>query len=344
MTKNKLGFYQIFILTFFFTRSLISIGFLPNFVTVNPIDNILSMLLAFVLGLIILNIYLKLLKHIPKELPNTKKKYLLIIPLILILTLFASYLTNNTANFIKVIFLPNESLILIILLFLFLSFYLSRGKIESIARTAQIFFYIFLILLLLVFVGMIPVVNKELLMPLYSGNIKKLLQGTIMFGTGMIIPFFFLIFLKPYLKEDDHKNKKAIISGYIVAFFSIFLFNIITIASLGTDLTMFYHYPEAVAFKKIVYFNFIERLEGVYSLIFLFDSLVLLSFILYTLSHLLNLKNKYQKIIYFIIVIIIFLISLKINFNPYFIYILLLISIIFLILSSLINKRQKKKV
>ncbi len=108
--------------------------------------------------------------------------------------------------------------------------------------------------------------------------------------------------------QENFKFKNLIISNL----FHFFLM-IITIGILGSTLTNLYEYPYIVVFKKVSLIGFIERIEIIFSLnyLFIFNFFLFLSF--YEIKAYLNnflKKEKKLNYLFLLLLIIIFLISL----------------------------------
>lgn len=108
------------------------------------------------------------------------------------------------------------------------------------------------------------------------------------------------------------------------------------IGCLGIDLASYYQYPETAILKKVSYFKFIERVEGILSINWLLDVMMVLSFILFSLNKGINtfVKGKKHTILYILCLIILLLTGIK--FTIALDKLLLPLSLIFILLPLLL--------
>lgn len=292
MRQNRIGLYQIGILTFFFTRCFFIMGMIPLLFEKSGIDSLVSILLGTILGLFLVGIYLLIMekekdKHIFEAIDQSFPKafaFPLKILLILTLLLLGSFLLSQIALYINNSFLGDSSLFIIALTFLLLCDFTSKKGLEQIARSAEIIFMLFLLLFLLSLFGIIPLMEPSRLKPFFSSDWIKIGHSSLLYGFCNSLPLFLLTMI-PKDKIRSHKKlNKAVITGYLIASFTIFLTFVWMIGVLGIDLASYYQYPETAILKKVAYFRFIERIEGVLSISWLLDGAVVLSFLLFTIK------------------------------------------------------------
>ena len=76
-----------------------------------------------------------------------------------------------------------------------------------------------------------------------------------------------------FLKSDE-VNKKAIIIGYLIGSFTIFLMILCIIGIFGGNFALLFRYPEYILLKKVNLFNQFEHLETFLSIIWFNDLLI----------------------------------------------------------------------
>lgn len=352
---NQIGLYQTGIFSFFFTRCFFMTGIIPLLFKISGIDSLISIILGSVLGLLLVFLYY----HIIKKEKNKNifelidsifpKVFAVLFKIILTITLLfiLCFLLSNISVYISNSLLIDTRLIVIVLTFLLLCYFVSKNGLESIARTAEIIFMIFIILFVLSLVGVIPLIEPSRLKPFFSHKLIKIGNSSFIYGFFGSIMLFLLTMIP---KEKVHSNKKlgkAITIGYIIGTFTIFLTFVWMIGTLGIDLASYYQYPEIAILKKVSYFNFIERIEGILSIAWLLDSVIVLSFILYSLKEALHTFSKSKKTnnLYILLLISITILSSRIIFSLEQLLIPLSVSFILLpiiILLQIIFTKQKK--
>ena len=130
-------------------------------------------------------------------------------------------------------------------------------------------------------------------------------QNFLYLGILLFIGYFIINYLNNY-----QLNKKI----YFGSILSTILLKLLTVSILGETLLTLYDYPFISIFKRIKYLDFIERMEGILSLQYLFDFFLLFTLILLTIKILIVdiFKIKKDKIINFtlsFISLIIFLLA-----------------------------------
>ena len=110
----------------------------------------------------------------------------------------------------------------------------------------------------------------------------------------MVLYIFIGYFLINYL--NDYRLNNKVYFGSIL--FIIFL-KLLTIGIIGETLLNIYNYPYINILKRIKYLDFIERMEGILSLQYLFDYFFIFSLILLCIKYLVKeiFKIKIDKII-----------------------------------------------
>lgn len=357
MKQNRIGLYQAGVLTFFFTRSFFLMGLIPLLFQHSGIDSLISILLGTGIGLCFLWIYLSIIKkgenkHIINLIKERFPKpfaYLFITLLLLGLILLGSFLLSKIALFINYSYLENVSLFIITVTFLFLCCFMAHGGLETIARSTEIIFLLFVILFLLGLIGISTLVEPTRLKPFFSQEWMKIGISSLTYATTISIPLFFMTMIPISNIKNNKKISKIVLLGYLVGSFTIFLTFLFMIGTLGIDLAQFYQYPETAILKKVSYFKFIERVEGILSLTWLVDGLMTLSFLVYSLNETLTalVTGKIKTVFFIIFLLTIMILSSRITFSleqlllPFGLIFILIP--IFVLLQLYLTKNQKKK-
>lgn len=307
MKINSLQFAALFlmiIVSFYFGIEGLSIE------NIGGRDSYISILLACIIGIIFLVMFFYIFNFKPKLKINEKIKTLFnkniasIINTTLIICFFTIAVTSfyNITNFITSQFLTQTPKIIIGLLFLLVIIYINFKGIEVITRVNFILVTIDVILLLISFISLLPKCNFDNFLP-FLENPSNVIKGSGYIFLMNVVPMFMLLVI-PKDMLNDNKYKSLIIINYIISFICILNIVIITIGNLGIDLANLYHYPEYIVLKKIHIFNFIDRIENVLEIQWIFGSFQTISFIVYYIKN--SKKSNNNDIIITTFLILIF--------------------------------------
>ena len=139
---------------------------------------------------------------------------------------------------------------------------------STISRVSEVLFPIGLALIFVVSLGLLQNVHFEYFEPVMDVKPFTLFQGTIYFACYSTAPYFLL------WNEETEKN---ILKPYLASAISIFVAALLITAVLGPNLAQIYRYPEYMTLKKLKLFNFIEKVENIVSIAWLFDLFITLS-------------------------------------------------------------------
>ena len=338
MNKEKYTSLEIGILVFFLLNSFTSTITIQLFKNTNTISVILTILLAFILGLIFMKIIVKLFSDdYLKNLSNIKILNNIIKILLLIGSLGISiYVLLNLSLIIKNVLLTNMSIQVIQLTFLILSTLLAIKGIKSITIAANIMFIVYFIFLIINFSFNLSNINTINLLPINT-NIENINFFKIFLLT--VAPVFMILIIpkNEIIDFNDCKRKTYI---FFILFYIYLLTKILFIISvLGDKYYSIIAYPEIEVLKIINIFNFFERLEEILIINIFIENLIVLSMALnYSKEIIKSIYNIDNKIYYLIdIIIFFFVIKFDTIINFYF-YIILTIFIFINILAYKKNK------
>ena len=330
---------------------ILSATFGKGFSTVikaSGIDSWISVLIAGVLGFGILFIFIYISNY-EKDLTLTEKTKKLfgntfgtIINYILVIILFvtAVSLFYDLMRFISSQFLPETPILIIGFMFTLVIIYINIKGIETISRTAFIILIINIFLFIIAVFGLIGKFDISNLKPMLEFGLKNSVKGSMYILLLNILPSVVLLIIPKNTLVDYKKTSICIIISYI--------FSIILIL-----LTIFlYLFPEYVVLKRINLFNFIDRIENIIVIQWIFGLFLNVSFIIYFITN--TIKKNNNKIITYLIAFILLFISNYVfknttiydvyiyNIAIYFKYVLLLVLI--LITIKIKYNRIKKKI
>ena len=242
---------ELNIMNFILIESLILLFFFK--------ENILNI----TIGSIIAIIFIKILNNI--KFNKLLEILLLIISIIIYLSiiyLVSDYIRENILKFY-------QEIVIIITLF-FLSIHLSIKGYHTFIKSLQLSSYLYLFLKILSIILSIPNININ------NFNIKLLDELQININSlyiGLMITYL-------YLGIKYLTNYKFNIKNYFINIINTIFIKILSLFILGKTLFYLYDYPYINILKRIKYLDFIERMEGIFSLFYLISFYFLLSYVL----------------------------------------------------------------
>ncbi len=307
MNKNEYS-----ILTFFITRCLYAGIAIHNICFIAKQDSWLSIILAFIVGLVPFSIYIKLLNKEPnlniQQMLNKhlgKLGYILNILLIIIVTIDASIILWNLSNFVNSQFLFKTPIYIIAIFFMIPVIYTINKGINAIGRTAVILFIIDMLMYVTCFVTLIFKIDLNNMLPIFEDT--SILGGALIELSYNIISIFILLSI-PKNNIKDYSTK-TLIYFYVFNFLTAFLVIFFIIGIFDANMTNLYQYPEFHILKTINIANFFQRVESILAFQWLIDFIMgLILFIYFIKTSIIEItKYKNDNIIYIIGIIIIVL-------------------------------------
>lgn len=326
-----------------------------NIFEVSGIDAYISVIISYFIGFFILGLFIYVLNYKKDMDINLKIRYLfgkylgtgINIIIYLLLFVVGIVLLYNVSNFAISQFLSDTPLLIFMILFGLVVIYNVNRGIKNIARVGFIFLVIVVLFNIITFLGTIPIFDMDNLKPVLEDGINKPIMGGFI-TISNVIPIFSLLVIPKNMIKDNKNTNKYLIVLYTLAFLFAFLTVILTLGSLGIYLSKLYQYPEYTFLKKISLFNFIDRVENIIYIKWIFNCCVSLSLVIYYISF--GVKKTSNKIVPSICYIIMIIASLYIfknntifyNFCLYFFpYINLGLLLIFVIIGINIFIRKR---
>lgn len=158
--------------------------------------------------------------------------------------------------------------IYILLPLIFIIYRITKNGFSTITKVSDVLLPISLLLVLFISLGLIKNMNFDYFLPVLTEDTFSILQGTIYFAIYSTAPFFLLW---------NEKTEKNLLKPYLLSSLTVFLAAIIITAVLGPNLTQIYRYPEYMTLKKIKLFNFVEKVENIVSITWIFDLFITLA-------------------------------------------------------------------
>lgn len=153
------------------------------------------------------------------------------------------------------------------LLYILLLIQGTRLGLETLARSAEILFPFFLLLVLAFMIFVSPQIETDRLQPMLEAEIKPILQSTLSYVSFSGFPLIFMLMLTPACTDRGKKLQKKFLLGNLIGGLLILITTILCVLVLGVDATSRSMYPNYALARKINLFNFINRIEVIMAII-----------------------------------------------------------------------------
>ncbi|MGG1661776.1 GerAB/ArcD/ProY family transporter [Brevibacillus sp. NRS-1366] len=167
--------------------------------------------------------------------------------------------------------------------------------IETLARSAELLFplFIFLFFILIIFVS--PQIELERIQPVLEADFKVLLRAAFYFSSVFSIPIVVLLMVFPVSVNRTKAAQKTFFSGMLIGGIVLIIIIALSILVLGPDTTARQTYPSYALAKKINVGKIFTRIEIVMAVMWFISIFFKVSFYFYAavvgLAQTLNLKE-----------------------------------------------------
>jgi spore germination protein KB len=189
--------------------------------------------------------------------------------------------SRDYAEFIVGNFFEKTPIVVIIASMILVCGYAVRGGIEVIARCAQLFLPVILLLLLLNILFIIPEMKLSNMLPFLEKGIVPPLKGSLVVQ-GWFCQYMLISFLYPSLKDKDKAMKWGFLSVTACAV-SMVLVNLATLLLMGL-LAGRFNYPVLSASRYIMLADFFEHVEAMIMMSWVLGAFCKISFCYYTFA------------------------------------------------------------
>ena len=353
MKINNIGYSSII---FFITETMfLHIG-LTEILNSAETNSIYSVLLGGLISILVLYFIIKLFNY-KKDLNIFVKIEIIFgkligniinLFLVLLIILYFTYSLWSINTYVQNKYLDSTPSFIIILLFL-IPVVLSQVKgIKTISKASLILLLITTLIIAFSIFNLYSSIDIDNFKPFFYKSFFIVLKNAFIFSSYFVTPVF-MILVTP--KDNIYNNinlTRKITFFFIISIINLLLLFIFIIGIFGIDLAKILSYPEYSLMKKINFFDFIQHIENISTIEWLFSIFITSSFSLNFIKEYLNYK-KINNIIYFFIIIVCFLLALVLFNNTtiannmikkYFILIYY-IPILIILISSNILKRNK---
>lgn len=212
-----------------------------------------NLILGIFIGFILIFLYQKL--------PLKKYNWFQLI-LLIVFIIISIYLIYNVTYFIKENIIKSYSLSIIIISFVVVCLYITKKGYHTYIKIMELSSYIlitYFIISLMLLIPYIKIINFQ--------NINLTINNDFLTLSFFLLLIFIAI---NYLNDCKLNYRSYLISSSNIIFLKLFIISI-----LSQTLENVFRYSYVSIFKKISYFSFFERLEGILALQYLFDYLFL---------------------------------------------------------------------
>lgn len=168
---------------------------------------------------------------------------------------------RELGDFMTTQIMPETPIESIHIVFLFVVLMAVRLGLESIARTAEVFFPWLMLLFLFLVLFVVPQVKLENLQPFFGEGIKAMLRGSLTFIAFPFTELVVFLMLIPFVNEQN-KVLHSLLWGSVIGGLVLILVTTLSILVLGSELTSRTFYPSYELAKKIHVGDFLERIES----------------------------------------------------------------------------------
>ncbi|MGZ4111091.1 MAG: GerAB/ArcD/ProY family transporter [Tumebacillaceae bacterium] len=180
-----------------------------------------------------------------------------------VLTMFEGTVTllNFVGSFMNTQIMPQTPKISFHLLFILLAIMGLRLGIDTVARSAELLFPLFVVLFAVLLLLVIPQFKVENIQPLLEADSKSLLKSTLTYTSLASFTMIALMMLLPACFRHDKQAPKAFFYGSLWAGVVILLIVFVCIGVLGVVFTTHKVFPSYSLAKKISINDFLVRIE-----------------------------------------------------------------------------------
>ncbi len=296
--------FQYFSVNYFLTRALfLGIGF--SLITgVTKQDSIFAFVVGTIIGIFFIWMINKIQQYKSKKTLDEVLKEMkgLGIFLRVLLIIFGLVLLTEGLTFFQVFasfFLVRTPLYFISLPLILLILKISHDGINTTFRVASCLFPISFLLTILSQTCLFGYSDLNNIMPLFVNKPLTIMRSIFYYTSLSVSPYLLMLMTK--------NNNKNAIPAYLVGSLTLIFKMFLILAIIGPVLANLYRYPEYVILKEIKILDFIEKIENIVALSWVFDHFVYIAIASLFIQELL--PQKKQKLWHTILVIISYFIA-----------------------------------
>ncbi|MFC5406854.1 GerAB/ArcD/ProY family transporter [Cohnella soli] len=169
------------------------------------------------------------------------------------------FVIRQYGEFIVSAFLPETPLLVVVSSMVLVCAFAVRGGVEVLARCAQMFVPIMIVILLLIYILIIPDLKPSHMFPIMEKGIKPSLIGSF-FAQGWFVEFIDVSFLLPFVTDREKGAKWAMIA-VITVMLTMVITSLVALFLLGPIIDSF-NYPVMNAARYVSLADFVEHMES----------------------------------------------------------------------------------
>lgn len=194
--------------------------------------------------------------------------------------------------------IPETPAIVIHIAFMIVIAYGVRLGIETLARSAEIFFVVFFSLFLIFVFTLLPELEIDNIKPVFDQGVKPIVHGMLSFISGSSLTMFTFLYILPSI-NDAQAIRRSLMKGTIIGGMVMLIITALCILVLGSYFTDRNFYPTYVLAKKISIGN-LERVEviiaGMWMITILYKACLYFYALMISISQVFRL-NDYRPVI-----------------------------------------------
>ena len=270
------------------------------FFKISPENSWLYIISMLILELPIFYVFIKIFSFKPNLAINDKIKVLFnnktscLINILLLLFYFIMLIIKfyDLNYFIISQFLTKTPTYIIGISFALIVIYINSKNINIISRVNLLLTFLSTILFFISTISLIKSIDFNNFLPILKDGIIDLKNGTLNILLINISPLFlFLIIPKNQISKNSKINKFILLAFFISIIFEFIIIGI-TIGILGTELCNIYQYPEYIVLKRVTLFNFIDKIENLLTIQWIFGIFMYLSLNVYYIKQTITKKDN----------------------------------------------------
>lgn len=305
--KEQINPYQFLLLAFFFSIGSSLLIAPANLAEQAKQDAWIGAIFGMVVGFPLILLFIFLGRRLPHlTLAQLNERILgkwigkAVTALFVTLTLLQSgSLLFYSGIFLKTNMMPNTPVFVLNALMAVVLVIGVRLGLETIARSAEIFILPFVILFLLLVIAVLPQAKLDHLQPVLDTGFREIALSSIVLVEAAAMNAAILLMIFPALISKSKKATRMFIGGYLAGNTAIVILTFLCIAVLGASYTTALGFPGYEIAKRISIGNFIQRIEGIMTTMWILSIYVKTALYFYaavaSASHLLG-KSDYRKL------------------------------------------------
>ena len=321
LNKEKLNSLQFASLIVFPLLSIfVNISF-NNLKIISGIDSYVSIVMSFFGGLILLFQFIYVFNYKEELSIIEKNRYLFgnfwgnffNFLLLIIAFIISCSLVFSMSSFIMAYYLSETPIYFLLLLMgLAIVYGVSKG-IVVISRGSFVIFITFMLFNLVSNISLINNFDINNISPFLEYGLSRPLYGSFSFIINTFVPIFFLLIIPKNSIVDKNNICKNLVIFYLISIIILFFICFLTSGVLGINLLKLFLHPEYNVLKKVSVFSFIDRVENIFYLKWLFSNYIVIVLFVYYISR--CVRNVEKQFFIPCIVIIIILLFSQLLFN-----------------------------